>query len=352
MAIVVQNPNPTLLDLARAMPAGAPQVQVVELLNQQNDFWDEATVIPTNKDNTHFHKVRTGLPKGQWTQLYQGITPSKGDYAAVEEGCGRYEALNEVDVRFEDELSAEAFSKYRYQEAKGMTEGITQDVSNAFFYGNLNTDPLKFMGLSERYNTKTLANSATAQAVYDAEGAGTDNRSIWLICWDEEATSLIYPRNSMAGLQRRDGGRQTIQVGDNARMEVYQEWWKWYLGLSVADWRCNARICNIDLSDLKGGTGSFAFAAAATMPEYFEKILFLFDLMDRATTNLPKGAKTKRCVWYMSSEVAYGIARMAKRVPVAGTFEVKDINGVMVNVYNGYPIRICDALAVDEARVV
>jgi hypothetical protein len=70
----------------------------------------------------------------------------------------------------------------------------------------------------------------------------------------ENATHLIHPQGTKAGIDRQDKGDQRVLDANNAAYYVKEELFRWHLGVAVRDWRLNARVANIDVSDLNAGT--------------------------------------------------------------------------------------------------
>lgn len=99
-----------------------------------------------------------------------------------------------------------------------------------------------------RYDDPTVA---SGRQLINAGGVGSDNTSIWFVTWGPRATTLLYPKGSAAGLSHKDMGAQLWDAPDGSgKFRALVDHLKWDIGLSVGDWRGNARICNIDVSAL------------------------------------------------------------------------------------------------------
>jgi hypothetical protein len=94
--------------------------------------------------------------------------------------------------------------------------------------------------------------AANGDNIIDGGGSGSDNASIWLICWSPQTLHGIIPKGSRAGIQQRDLGEVTIEDADgsNGRMQAFRTHYRWDVGLTVRDWRYAVRIANIDRSGL------------------------------------------------------------------------------------------------------
>lgn len=224
-----------------------PLGDIVEALHRINPFMKDANVLTCNKGTKHQSVIRTGLPSVSWGAIYQGIAQSKSATTQVEDTTGFVEGLSSVDERLLA-LYGENASKVRLSEGQSFMESIAQTVDSAIFYSNVNINGKQFHGLAPRYNT--LANPN----VVNGAGSGSDNASIWFVTHGDQQTSVIVPENIPAGIQREDMGRQRILDGAGNPYYVKEEKFTQHVGVSVKDWRYNARVANIDVSDLIAGS--------------------------------------------------------------------------------------------------
>jgi hypothetical protein len=221
-------------------------------------------------------------------------------------------------------------ASFRLSEDRAFIEGMTQEMASTLWYGNTATDPKKFLGLSPRYASLSAAN---ADNIIDASGTQTDNTSIWLITWSDQATHLIFPKGSRAGLQSRDLGEQTLIDAAGGLYQGYRSHYKWDIGLTMRDWRYNVRICNIDVSNL------IADSSAANLTRQ----------MIKATHLLPSEGMG-RSVFYVNRTVStYLDLQMMNGTNVNLTLD--NAAGQRVMSFRGIPIRRSDALLNTEARV-
>ena len=248
----------TLLEWGKRLEPGDSGMvaKIVEMLNQSNEMlvdmhWTKGN-LPTGNRTT----IRTGLPPAYWRQINQPAPAVKSRTAQVDEPCGLMEQWSEVD----EELLAinEDAQAFRLSEAYPILESMSQEAQRTLLYGGTSSvTPEQFPGLATRYNTTNRTIAQTAQNVIDAGGTGTDNTSIWVICWGDGKVSGIFPKNTMAGIQRKDFGLKTRdgvdENGNPTIMAVYREQFKWRLGLMAQDWRYAVRIANIDVGDLNSG---------------------------------------------------------------------------------------------------
>jgi hypothetical protein len=73
--------------------------------------------------------------------------------------------------------------------------------------------------------------------------------------------------------------------------------------------------------------------------------------MHRALTEIPN-ASFGRCAWYMDKQVLAFLRRQTSEKVSNSTLTMDMVGGTMQTSWGGYPIRRCDALSINEARVV
>jgi hypothetical protein len=319
----------TLIDWSKRLDPNGNTADLVELLNTTNPILTDAAVVEGNLPTGHRTTVRTGLPTPAWRMLNYGVQPSKSTTVQVDDSSGMLEAYSQVDKDLAN-LNGNTAS-FRLSEDRAFIEGMTQEMASTLWYGNTATDPKKFLGLSPRYASLSAAN---ADNIIDAGGTGTDNASVWLITWSDQATHLIFPKGSRAGLQSRDLGEQTLIDAAGGLYQGYRSHYKWDVGLTMRDWRYNVRICNIDVSNL------IADSSAANLTRQ----------MIKATHLLPSEGMG-RSVWYVNRTVStYLDLQMMNGTNVNLT--LAQAAGTPVMSFRGIPIRRSDALLNTESRVV
>lgn len=325
--------NPTLLDLAKAMDPDGRIAPVVEILHETNEILEDMTWIEGNLPTGHRTTIRTGLPAPTWRKLYGGVQPNKSTRVQVTDTCGMLEAYAEVDKALAD-LNGNT-AEFRLSEEIAHIEGINQELADTLFYGNESTEPEAFTGFAPRFND--LSGPENADNIIDAAGTGTDNASIWLVVWSPMTCHGIIPKGSTAGLQREDKGQVTIEDvdGNGGRMEAYRTHYRFDAGLSVRDWRYVVRICNIDKSAL-----TFNAATGANLPRLmFEAIELIPNLsMGRPAFYMSRDVRTK-----VRQQIAYAVENATMTTDIVG--------GKRVEMFQDIPLRRCDALAADEARI-
>lgn len=323
----------TLADWAKRLDPEGKVPTIVELLSQTNELlldmgWKEGN-LPTGHRTT----VRTGLPTAAWRLLNQGVQPSKSTTAQIDEACGMLEAWSEVDKDLA-ELNGNS-AAFRLSEAQAFIEAMNQEMAQTLFYGNSGVAPEEFTGLAARYSSLSAANG---QNIVSGSGSGSDNSSIYLICWGENTVHGIFPKGSKAGLVHEDHGLVTVETTAGiagTRMRAYQDQWQWKCGIALRDWRYVVRIPNIDISNL------VAKSSAAD----------LIELMIKALHRLPS-MRMGKCVFYMNRTV-FQMLDIQRRDDVisGGGLTYQMVDGILQPSFRGVPIRICDALLETEAAV-
>lgn len=336
MTVLVSN-NPTLLDLTKRLDPNGNIAKIVELLAQTNEVLDDASYVESNQPTSHLTTVRTGIPQPTWRKLYGGVQPTKSTTVQVVDNVGNLENYAEVDS-FLVNINGNA-AAFRLSEDRPILEGINQELAGTIFYGNEGTDPAEFTGLAPRFNDGAAANG---QNILHAGGTGTDNTSIWLVCWSPETVHMLYPKGMEAGVSSKDLGEVTIENADGAggRMQAFRTHYKVSAGLSVRDWRYVVRIPNIDMSDLKGVTGTQALTASTN-------VLYLMASALERIQSTTMG----RCAFYMHRQVREKLRRMLIDKVQNSSLTMDEVAGKRVLTFDGVPIRRVDQLSLAEAVV-
>lgn len=221
----------TLADWAKMLDPDGRVSAVAELLTQRNQILDDMSWIEGNLPTGHQYGARTGLPSVYWRMMNEGIASSKATSAQATDTCGNLEAYSEIDKDVV-ELNGNT-SEFRLSQAKAFIQSMNNEFAATLFYGNSSLAPEEFTGLAPRYSDLSAANSDN---IIDAGGSSTDNSSIWLINWDKETVSGIFPKGSKAGLSHEDLGVVTVEttagVAGN-RMRAYQDHFQWKCGVMV-----------------------------------------------------------------------------------------------------------------------
>ncbi len=324
--------NLTIMDITKRMDPDGKAAMIAELLSQRNDVLLDLQWVEGNLPTGHRTTVRTGLPSVTWRLINQGVTPSKSTTAQIDEQVGILEAWSEVDEALA-ELNGNVGAT-RLSEGKAFLEAMNQEFTQTLFYGNSGTAPEEFTGLSTRYPSLT---GNAGQNVVDGGGSGSDNSSMWLVCWSPETVHGIFPKGSQAGLTHEDMGLDTVEATaglPGSRLLAYRERWQWRTGIALRDWRYAVRGANIDISAL------VAKSSAAD----------LLDMLIRMYHRIPN-LSMGQCAYYMN-RTTFQMLDIQRRDDVAGGGMVyAEVDGKLIPSFRGFPIRISDQLTEAEAAV-
>lgn len=304
--------------------------KIIEILAEQNEILADMPFMEGNLATGHKTTVRSGLPSVTWRLLNYGVQPSKSRTVQVTDTCGMLEAYAECDKALAD-LAGDT-NAFRLSEDKAFLESMNQELASTLFYGNTSTDPEKFMGLAPRYSSLSAENGGN---IINAGGTGSDNTSIWLICWGDNTVHGIFPKGGTAGLKFSDKGQVTLEDAAGGKYEGYRSHYKWDAGLTLRDWQYVVRIANIDVSELtKGATGNSAD---------------LVDLMVQAIEKI-KNPNLGKMAFYCNRTVRSMLRRQITNKTNVW-LSMDEVAGKKVLSFGGVPVRLCDAILNTEEAV-
>lgn len=333
----------TLLDVLQTMGPDGKQMDIAEVLTQQNELLLDMTWREGNTVTGHRDAVRTSLPTPSFRALNEGVPVTKSGSTPIEETAALLEDFSRVDRELA--IMSGNVNEYRLREAKPHIIGMGHKMAQTVFYGNANVNPKEFTGLTPRYNTLQVGTSNTATNVIDAGGVGAANRSIWLIKWDPDAITGIYPKNTMGGLDHEDATNASgtgahgfpaaaaLADASGNKFMGYEDHWIWRCGLMVKDWRFAVRIANIDPTLL-----TLTAATGPNLQDLMTQAQELIEDADGAIFYVPRALRA-----YFRRQVLN-----AKNPFLAWD----EIGGKRLMSFGENTIRRTDALNVNEARVV
>lgn len=330
--VILTSTMPTLIDKFSREDSTKKIMKIVELMAKQNDILMDAEYMECNDGSKHKTTMRSGIPEPTWRMFNQGVQPSKSTTVPVLDTTGMMEDYGLVDKALAD-LSGNA-DAFRASENLGKLQGFNNKASRYMFYGNSQTEPQAFLGLTPRYNS--LA-AESGRNIVDAGGTGSTNTSIWFVTWGELTTHLLYPKGSVAGFQHRNLGEDTVKDDVGGEFQAYRDHFKWDIGMSVRDWRANARVANIDVTTLTSD--------AATGAKLIENMIKAYYLLDN-----PMQGEGKTVI-YANRTIQTFLhlqAMNSKNVNLTlGEYAGRKIPELL-----GIPIKRCDELLNTESRVV
>lgn len=316
--------HPNYLDwLKRRDPDGTP-ASIAEIMSVETPIIEDAVVVEANGPLSHRTTVRSGLPAGTWRRLNYGVPVEKGKTKQITDAIGSLETYAEVDKDLAD-LNGNT-AEWRLSEETAFIEGLAQTMSTTLIYGNTETDPEKFLGLTYRYNDLTADNG---RMVIDEGGSGADQTSIWGVVWGPQSVHMTFPKGSMAGLKMEDLGQDTLSDAAGGYYEGYRTHYQWKAGMVVRDWRQCTRIV------LDTGTASSSS---------------VLELMAEAQNQIQKPG-AGRLVWYCNRTMKVRLDKEAiGKTNMALSMQQQD-NGGPVTMFWGNPIRLLESITNTEAAV-
>jgi hypothetical protein len=310
----------TLAELAKQMNNGEV-LEIAEVLAEQNEILQDAVWIEANQIASHVGTKRKTLPTGTWRRANQGVAVESSTTAQVTEPIGRLEALADIDEAILD--LAINKQQVRKNNDKAFLEGLSQNLADAVFYGNLSTDPEKFNGLAARFDALSDSN------VLGAGGTGDDTTSLWIIEWGPMSFHMIYPLNSKAGIDFSDKGKVRVDDGTNPYY-AYESQFVVQAGIYVHDDRCCQRIANIETS-----------GADNTLDD---------DDVIEALNLLPKAGGNGATMIYVNRTIKTQMEIMAKDKANVN-YSADTAFGVPITRFRGIPVRLCEALVNTETAI-
>lgn len=329
---ILTSTMPTLLDKFSRSEKDGKIAKIVELMAKQNDILQDAEYQQCNDGSKHKTTMRSGIPEPAWRLFNKGVQPSKSTTVQVIDTTGMMEDYGKVDKALAD-MSGNA-DAFRVSENMAKLQGFNSLAARYMFYGNTASEPESFLGLAPRYNSKSAESGAN---IVDAGGTGSTNTSIWFVTWGELTTHLLYPQGSVAGFQHRFLGEDTVRDDNGGEFQAYRDHFRWDIGMSVRDWRANARIANIDVAALTKDGASGAD---------------IVDLMIDAYYRLENPMQGEgRTIIYANRTIQTFLHKQAmngKNINLT----VGEYAGRKIPEFLGMPIKRVDALLNTEARVV
>ena len=319
----------TLMDLrSRLMPDGTPVSSYAELLAQENDILDDIPWTAGNQLTGDVHFKRTALPSAQIRRINQGFDSSKGAVEAVRETCVEIVSRMTVDMKELD--LAPSPEKYLLSESKGHVSVMNDTLITDFFYG---ADPEGIRGIATRLG------KLSHKQVVNAGGTGSNLASIYIVKWDTDEVTGIYPKETKAGLDVFMKENELVPDKDGKTFLAHITMWSWFVGLKVRDERYIARLCNID-RDVLLGSGD---AAKEARQDLFRKLILAQDKIYHVNDG--------RVVMYADPQIfsILKIAAFEKSNMALGYSDIKEDRRILS--FAGIPIKRNDAQSVAEKKV-
>ena len=319
-------------------------IPIAEALAESNEIMEDVVFKEGSLTNGDQQSIRTGLPEVYWKQYNRGVPSSKSTVATVQETVGMLEAQSKVDSTLIDQNGQGA--EFRRTEEIPFIESIAQTFSRTLFKGDARVKSEGFSGFETRYSTLDTAKAENAKNVIDCGGTGNNLTSIWIIGWGDNVY-CPYPKGSTAGLKSQDMGIQLVDDEDGNKYRAYVSIYNLTAGLMVRDWRYVVRLANIDVKQLRNGTG---------IGDGTEGAINLIDKLLEGLTLLPKTKQGKMKLGiYMNRDVYTGLTTLSRRqnsnvVTWQQANNAFGTEGAWAT-FQGIPLRQVDELTNDEKQV-
>lgn len=243
-----------LYDHAKAFAPDGKLTEVVKILDQNNPILHDAVTIESNSDNGHHFAVQNGLSEVEWRKAYEGVKVTKGSITMVHRGYGRASCVSEVDVAVAEKGGKVA--EVRAMMAREHLDRMAEEQANKILYGSLQENESTFTGLADTYGV--LSGAPIAKNVVSNAASTTDvakYSSIYLVGWGKGKIFTFFPKGTQAGIKiydySKNGPTPLIDPENGGTFPGYKEQFEMLMGLCVQDWRYGARVCNIDVEDLR-----------------------------------------------------------------------------------------------------
>lgn len=328
----------TLLDVSKGKNVQIGKV--AEVLVQSNPILDHMPYMEMNEKTVHIESLRSSLPAVYYRKANQPIPATKSKIEERSFSAAHFESKSQIDVMVAARGGQDRVAFNRWNQSQGHIQAMGQEHADLLIYGSPSEDARKVAGFFDVLTTLTSTEPTSKQMV-SAGGTGSDNTSILFVDWGPNTVFGVYPAGTTAGLQRMDNGK--VQIIGTTETSVTGTFWGWEEqfmidhGLVIKDYRACARVCNIDISDLKAGGTS-----AADLLKY----------MTRAHYRIPAAVRTGMGYVYMNSTIASFLHEQAlEKVGAGGGLTFSNYQGEQVLMFLGRRVVIVDALLNTEATV-
>jgi hypothetical protein len=257
MSEINVNSKMSFMELSKRLHKdGAAMLDIAEVMTETNEMLEDIPWFQCNQILTEKIARRTSLPTGTWRKAYQGVASKASTTQVVEEPVALLEARSEIDEDIID--NAPDKKATRRSEDVAFTQGLAQQLAEAFIAGKIAGNDGCFDGLQQRLNDLDQI------TVFDGGNAG--GTSVYVVDWGRMGAYGIYPaaaaNRGPLGLTINTNpsgsanGKEKAFDGNNNPYYVYATQFKWWVGLAVKDELKIGRYCNINPTI--GGSNSFS----------------------------------------------------------------------------------------------
>jgi major capsid protein gp7 len=321
---------------------------LVDLLSQQNGIVDDMLTVECQSGNAYEYTQVVKLPTPARRSYNVGVPITQAGVAKQTAVCMEYGDWVQFDASLA-ELGG-TLAELRAQEVALHMEGLSQLVATDLFYANRSLDPTQLTGLANIYNTINPANSPIASNVIDCGGTGSTNTSMWLITWGPKHIHALFPKGTQAGLKHEDFGKGWGLDNSTPQMQlpVYRDYLSWKLGLAVHDWRFGVRACNIDVTQLSGGSAANLINTLVRMTQRMPiQPAGVGPVQD---SDAPDKIVMGRSAIYCNRTIATYLDLQAMNKTNV-LLKMEEWDGKAVTTFRSIPIRVVDVISTSESWV-
>jgi hypothetical protein len=322
----------TLVDLIRAMdPSNGQMLFVADTLARKNPIVREAPMMEANQALTHVGSRDSQLPTVQKRAINDGVPKSAHKEIPVTTPMSLFETMSQIDEEML-RLAGPNAQAFRQRKDSKFIEAMAQAYADELFYGSIADDALGFNGFMTLFNSSSTYPNNDSSWWYNvllAGGSGGDTTSILVVEWEPDVCTLVYPRNTMGGIEIVDLGKQLVSgYTGSTEYVAYVTQFKWRAGLFVSDDRCVQRVANIEVS---GSSNTFDD-----------------DTLLRAVNRLPSMGEAPSTRIYCNRDIRTAMDIRVKDKNNMYYREVNDAFGKPVVNFRGIPVQVNDAISSAE----
>jgi hypothetical protein len=301
----------SLLDVLRMKDPGNDRLLfVADTLGRKSPIIREAPMMEANQALSHVGSRDSQLPTVQKRAINDGVPKSAHREIPITAPMALYETMSQVDEELLKLQGGNAAAFRQRKDAK-FIEAMAQSMDSDTIYGSLASDELAYNGFFTQFNDLSAypnGDTSWMPNVWDGSGTGSDLSSILVVEWGPEKTHLIYPKNTMGGIEIVDLGKQLVSgITANTEFVAFVTQFKWRAGLFVADERTVQRVSNIETT---GTSNTFdddqLLEAINWLPDMGENPMTRIYVNRTIRTQMDKRLKDKNNVNYTAHDAPFG----------------------------------------------
>ena len=237
----------TFTDLRKRLGPDNKLDQIMEIMLENNPIMQDIPWMEGNLPTGNLTTIRTAYPHPTLRRINRGVKATKSATNQITDTCCILEDRSSVDIKL---LSmAPDKQAFRLSEDKAHVIGFTETIADYLFYGDTESNPDEFNGLSVRLNSFSTTKGEYGYQCVNAGGNTADKQTTaYIVDWGDDAVVGIYPKGSTAGLDQRDLGESDAIDANGGKYRVLETLFTWDAGLAVRNLRKVAALRNIDMS--------------------------------------------------------------------------------------------------------